>query len=411
MNLKHIPLVIAASLALNLNAALPSAEQLLPQDTMLVFTVPNWSKAKTAYTESPGGQLWRDPELKAFRDKFTDKLRTDVLTPLEQQLGVKLADYLELLQGQVTLAITQHGWDGGSTPLPGWLLLIDAQGKSDQLKKNLDDLKRKWVEAGKQIKHDKIRDLEFTTLIFTADDLKKTFQNAFPRAKTKDTAAEGQKSASKVELIVGQSDSLLLLGSNAKDLEKVLVRQAGGQAPALAEQAEFQASQAVFRDATGYFWLNLGSIVTVLNKKIAEASSSTKPNNPMMPKPDKLFSALGLNGLKGFAASMNDWPEGAGFNLFLGVPEENRKGLFKLLAMEAKNASPPPFVPAEAVKFNRWRLDGQKAWATIEATIAEISPELSGFLQMGLAAAGKDKDPNFDLKKSLIGNLGDDRFA
>ena len=33
---------------------------------------------------------------------------------------------------------------------------------------------------------------------------------------------------------------------------------------------------------------------------------------------------------------------------------------------------------------------------------------MAGLLQMMLSSAGKDKDPNFDLKKNLIGNLGDD---
>jgi len=40
--------------------------------------------------------------------------------------------------------------------------------------------------------------------------------------------------------------------------------------------------------------------------------------------------------------------------------------------------------------------------------IGKIQPSMMGMIQLMLSAAGKDKDPNFDLKKNLIGNLGDD---
>jgi hypothetical protein len=53
-------------------------------------------------------------------------------------------------------------------------------------------------------------------------------------------------------------------------------------------------------------------------------------------------------------------------------------------------------------------LDLAKAWATAESMLSKIEPSLAGLVQMMLSSAGKDQDPNFDLKKNLIGNLGDD---
>src|SRR5690606_5523931 len=47
-------------------------------------------------------------------------------------------------------------------------------------------------------------------------------------------------------------------------------------------------------------------------------------------------------------------------------------------------------------------------WATLEETLTKIDPSMAGLLQLMLSSAGKDKDPDFDLKKNLIGNLGDD---
>ena len=119
------------------------------------------------------------------------------------------------------------------------------------------------------------------------------------------------------------------------------------------------------------------------------------------------MEVLGLSGIKTLAFNLNQSSDGLFVNMFLGAPEP-RRGLVKILASDAKEASPPPFVSAEVTKFNRWRLDGQKAWATLETVVKEISPQLSSVVQMTLDAAGKDKDPNFDLKKNLIGNLGND---
>ena len=43
-----------------------------------------------------------------------------------------------------------------------------------------------------------------------------------------------------------------------------------------------------------------------------------------------------------------------------------------LLAAETKDSNPPAFVPADAVKFWRWRLDGPKAMAALDRKAGEI---------------------------------------
>jgi hypothetical protein len=405
MKLRFYVWLLLASLSINLNAV-PPPEQLLPADTLLVVTVPDWDKAKSAAVESPAAQLWRDPEMKAFKEKFEGQFQTKAIEPLERSLGIKFSDYTELLHGQLTFAFRLDTSDNDAPPVPNWSLVVDTKDKADQLKKNLADLKKKWVDAGKQIKSDKIRDIEFNSFFVSGDDVTKAMRSAFAPADEKDKLPADSSATNKVALMIGQSDSLLLIGNNAKDLEKILVRQSGGQVPALADQSEFQANRGVIRDALAYGWLNFKPVNALLNKLISQAAASA--GNPMMPKGDKIFAAMGFDGLKSIAASLNSAPDGMVVQLFLTLPESSRKGLFKMFAMEPKSTAPPPFVPADAVKFYRWRLDSQKAWATVESMVAEISPDFSSMLQMVLSTAGKEKDPNFDVKRSLLGNLGDD---
>ena len=101
-------------------------------------------------------------------------------------------------------------------------------------------------------------------------------------------------------------------------------------------------------------------------------------------------------------------------NLFLGAPESSRSGIFKIIAGEPKETSVPTFVPADAVKFRRWRLDGQKVWAAFEKVLNELSPQGGNTINLLLDMANsnaKEKDPGFDVRKNLIGNLGDDMIT
>ena len=410
MNVKSHALLLAIfGLNASAFAGTPPPDKLLAADTLAVLTVPDYAHNKAVVSQWPIGQFWSDPAMKPFTEKFGGKVKTDLIAPLEREFGLKFSDYADLAQGQLTLAITQNGWDGKSSQLPGFLFLLDAKGKSDALKTNLTNLKKKWVDSGKSIKTDKIRDVEFTTLMFSPEDLSKTLEKAFPDSNAGNETLEAPKAkkpGKKVEWQIGQSDSLLIMGNSTGDIEKVLIRQSGGTVPSLSEQAAFASSySARFRDALAYGWINFKGIVDTLLKS---APSENAAPNPMVPRPDKILSALGLNGLDSISFNIKDSSDGSLFDLQLSVPESARRGLFKILAADPKSSEPPPFVPADAVKFTRWRIDLQKAWASVENMIEEVSPQGAVGIKAMIDLAGKDKDPNFDLRKNLIANLGDD---
>jgi hypothetical protein len=377
-----------------------------------MFTIPDYAKASAAWKQWPASQLWADPAMKPFRDKFLKKLETDLITPMEKELGIKFADYAGFAQGQLTVALMPNGWNTDSPQPPGLLLLLDARDKTSALKTNLAALKTKWVDGGKQIRTEKIRDIEFTTFILKADDLKKSLNKAFPNPNDNHEPLEPpkpDKPARSLEWIIGQSGSLLVAGTSAKDIEKILISQTGGGVATLSEQAGFAASHSsLFRDSQVYGWANTRSVMDVAMKAAGKQGGNEPNRSPMMPKADKLLTALGLTGLQALAFAVRDSPDGVMANFSLNVPEAQRRGVFRILAFEAKDASPPPFVPADVVKFSRVRLDLQKSWKTLEDAVTEAIPQAAGFIKLIVDNAGKDKDPDFDLRKNLIANLGDD---
>ena len=122
------------SFATPLRAAIPPAENLLPSDTLFVVTVPDCAAMRSAMHDSPQWMLWGDPAMKPFHDKFMARLNEAFVGPLEKDLGMKVADFADLPQGQFTFAVTQNGWSGTGDPTPGMVLLLDAKDKSDTLK-------------------------------------------------------------------------------------------------------------------------------------------------------------------------------------------------------------------------------------------------------------------------------------
>ena len=412
---KHlIPTLVLLAMSFAARAEILPAEKILPKDTLLMFTVPDAGRLRASFANSSQGQLWDDPAIKAFKDKFTRKFSEEIVAPLEKELGVKFADYEGLAQGQVTIAAVQNGWQGNTNAEPAVVFLLDARDRGEQLKKSLGDLKKKWTDAGKKFKAEKIRDIEFTTLIVANDDLAKSLEKSFPsfggakpgNADEKQAGDQAAKAAPKTEVTVGQVESLLIVGTSPKVIEKLLTRMSGGLVPTLLEDPVYEANHnALFRDAQAFAWANAKAFIEVANKQF-KAEPAKDPS--LMPSPEKLMSGLGINGLKSLAFSYRDSAEGSLIQFLVGVPEAGRLGLFKILAAEAKPSGPPEFVPADTVKFTRWRLDVQKAWNSLEAMLTGISPSAGGAFKLIFDSAGKDKDPNYDLRREFIGNLGDD---
>jgi hypothetical protein len=130
--------------------------------------------------------------------------------------------------------------------------------------------------------------------------------------------------------------------------------------------------------------------------------------------PTKILAATGFNNLKTLAFSVQVANGGSSVQFFASMPSSSRQGIFTVFPGEAKDASPPPFVPADAVKFQRWRVDGKKAWDTLQKILSDISPQAKNAVNFAIDtanSAAKEKDPDFDMNKNFFGNLGDDMIS
>ena len=412
--LRSLFIVALLTITFSTRAAIPPAENLLPSDTLFLLTAPDCTAFRAALHQSPQWLLWSDPAMKPFHDSFIAKWRESFVAPLERDLGVKLADFVDLPQGQFTFAVTQNGWTGGDDDkTPGILLLLDARDKSNLLKTNLAALQQKWTDAGKPVRTETIRGIKFSIVTLASNDMPASLAAIIPHRQPVQELGKETKPVKPGEIVFGQFESLLIVGNSIEAVAPVAAHLTGGAMPDLDDNAIFAADKlSQFRDSPLYYgWFNAKTFFTVLSR-IPPAEPNPEAPSPMPQIPwDKVLAASGAMGLKSASFALRESHDGSQVDFFLAAPESSRAGIFKILAAAPKSASPPTFVPAEAVKFWRWRVYSQKSWAELQTMLADISPGTLTGLNSLIAIynmTAQQKDPDFDIRKNLIGNLGDD---
>jgi hypothetical protein len=413
----RVLVLFLCSLGLACRAAVPPAERLLPDDTYALATAPDFANVRELYHKSPQYRCLSDPAMKAFTERFFAQWNRQWVEPIERELDLKIDDYTDLLQGQVTFAVTRNGWSGQGPLSSGLVFVADTKGRGGQLKKNLAGLRKKWLAAGKPVRTEQIGGFEFSVLLLSSSTLPPTLQKVLPLAMgAGESGAETNRlqTPQQTALVIGQAQSLLIAGNSVKLVENVVAKlSGGGYVPSLGETPAYQRDHlALFRDAPLYAWLDARVFAAILGREgPSREETSGTPGSVKAPTALQWMRATGLEGLTTIAATCHSSGDGTLLQLHLGLADTNRQSVFKLLAGEAKETAPPPFVPANAVKFRRWRLDGQKAWAVLEQAIRDLSPESANALNLVLNTAGekaKLEYPGYDLRQTIITNLGDD---
>ena len=374
--MKKIIVSVLASLTLVSTAkaakAAPALEALLPAEAVLVIAAPNYASAKKHFKGSASGQFWDSAEFRPFRKKLADVFEANVLAKIEEALAVDLETFEEMASGPVALAIVA-GQDGVTNP--SLLLLLDAGRKSFTLRRTLARMEREWKKAKRNVSQTEIGGIDFTTV-------------SDPKGNER--------------VHVGRVGTQLIVGTVAGQIEGVLARLGGGGGGTLAGNPAFAADHgALLKGADFYLWANLGQVIPQLLDNAPDGAELGIDFGEVIGK-------LGLDGLGTVAITYSERPDGTHSDLFVGLPEAKRTGLFGLLETKRADASPPSFVPANVGAFTRWRVDMGAAWKKLEALLLELSPDVANMVEFTVGLLGKDKDPNFDFKKSFLNNFGDD---
>jgi hypothetical protein len=387
-------LALAATLAGLAAAATPPAARLLPTNTLALVTAPDLAAAGAAWRAQPWGRLWADPALAAFRGHAQTRFRTNVVEPLTRALGLDLAALAAAATGQFTFAAVA----GAEGPQP--LLIAETGTNAARVEALLADARGRWAAAGRAVTTNEIEGGPALTVAVPQAELAAVWRAL---AGTSAPAEEGKEDGELLLTLAGRG-GVLVAGGATNAVAGVLARLGAG-GPALADLAAHQAdAAAVLGDAPWQGWVNAPLALDTLLPAAPEAGQRRRAT----PSPARVVAALGLRDVRSLAFALRGDAAGAGAHLFIHLPPDARRGLFRLLAIEAKDAAPPPFVPADAVEFSRSRFNGARAWEALEQTLAEVSPEMAGVFQLFFSALVDDAEPDFDFRRSFVGNLGDD---
>jgi len=347
-------------------------EELLPAETVLVMAVPDYASAKKHFKAGAWGRFWDSTEFKPFRKKLADGFEANILAKIEEALAIDLESFEEMASGPVALAVVA-GQDGVTNP--SIILLLDAGRKSFTLRRTLSQMERGWKKEGLEVSDLEISGIDFVTVSDSDSDEK---------------------------VYVGRVGTQLIIGSEEGQIQSVLARLDGKGGGALDGNPAFAADHAtLLKGADFYLWANLGQVIPQMLDNLPDGAELGIDFG-------EVLGSLGIGGLGTSAITYSERPDGAHSNFYIGLPEAKRTGLFSLLETRSADASPPPFVPAGVGAFTRWRVDMGAAWNNLEKLLMELSPDVANMVEFTVGLLGKDRDSNFDFKKSFLKNFGDD---
>lgn len=376
-----VPLAAAVS-------ALPPAEGWLPTNTIGYVTVPNFPASQAELMGSPLGRLWSDSSMAAFRGQATECILSNGIGPWQHQLSIDFNRWLPLLRGQVTVA----WFPLENSNSPAWGALIDTSGQEAAMGREMEGLRTRWTSAGFSLRTTVFSGIEFLTV------------SGWAREATASSNLTPDKSVSADSLWFGWRHNVLLI-ADARSVANALA--AGVSATgitAATNRPRFPAAAA--QALPGIFgWVDFTAIRPQLDQKFAVLFGLLAS---LGGQPAQVGSALGLDTLRQAAFSAAASEDAIRSRVFLDVPSAHRSGIFKLLAFEPREASPPSSVPAEALRFQRGRVNGARMWKTLEESFNRISPELSGLLRLTLETAGQSVDERFSVTRNVAEALGDD---
>lgn len=378
-------LVLSANIV---RADLPSPERLVGRDTTVIFTVPDWSAAVSAFKSTSSGKLFEDPAMKPLIKQIAADFREAISEEMTEKDQKYFDEFVGLLDGQITIVLDDLSDIAKNPEFPPVSMIFDVKDKtrelSDFMERSIKD------EDEMQVLRDRVAGGEIFTMI-----------------------SKGKKKAKAGDMFVGISGSMLAIAFEKEKVADLIRRKNGDLQNSLADNPTFRADHArFFRNAKGYLWANVEELMKLARENSKQPEQSGGNPFAMAMDPMKMFDAFGLMGWKSLAMATEFDSQGADLNAFLNIPETGRKGLFKLLETSGQSAAPPAFVEGDVAKFSRWRKSGREMLSIVERTMAEaLPPIMAGGVSMMIDQAGKMKDPNFNFREQFIGNLGDDIIA
>jgi hypothetical protein len=312
-------------------------EQILPDRTLVLVSIPDVRELKSRFAETVWSDFLNDSEIKPLRDKLV-KLFEKSTKDLERELGIGLPKLLEIPQGEVSFAVSRL-----ARGKLGLLLSIEYGDDSTTLDRLLGEMEKKFEDN--RFTSDK-QEIEGVTV----------FQHTPPNQEPRSTES----------VCWFQKDGFFILSNQTAMLEAVLVRWDGTNNAVLAEVESFRYTRDRCRPPAGlpiaYWYLDPIGLV----RSAMEAGGSTTQQAVVM----TALPQLGLDRLKAIGGSIDlaseKYEEVTRMFVYAEGPH---RGILKMMQAETRPIEPPGWVSASAESYLTMHWDIQGAWSEVREMV------------------------------------------
>lgn len=398
-----IPLLVCLALTFPVQAQSPSSPtpslaRVLPADCSFAILTPDVDGILTRWEQSGFSRMWKDP---GMQDLWAP-IKEDVdLRELEDHLmetfGLSLAELRRVFSGPMAVGMTldipklnsTDGEEGVDV-----VLLADVTGH--------EEAALSAFEKSLQQRDENRSDAD--------DENGVTYRQV--REEFKGETLHLRESVTEEAVELDTAWSLVqgcLLISTSQDLAKqAMARLKTPDMPdSLAQLPAFAKCDRVMGLSDVMVFINVASFLPTL-QGLSEQAAEEGAGSEIGLNMATLLPTLGLDAWEAMALTCTIEPEATHIKGVLSFSE--KRGLLNLLAYGSKPYPRPDFIPGHAISVSASTFSLSRMWKEAETILSSLSPALLAMArakyQEFLQTAGVDT--SIDLKKNLLGNLGDE---
>ena len=343
----------------------PSATKLLPKETLVLLSVPDAVEMSDRFMNTSLGRMSQDPQLKPLASQIYGAL-TEVVSQLEESVGLSLPQLLALPQGELSVALVSP--EVGD---PALVVLLDVGDQLSNARKLLDRGIAEMDRSGAARSQATVSGTKITV-----------YDGVGPQRRT---------------VAFFEKDSTIVLGSDLGVVKGVLDVWNGGKADVLADNPNYAAimrrCQGAKDERPHFLWYV--DPVGIL-KNIAKENAGVRIAVAALP-------ALGLDGLSGVGGTLildtEQFDSVMHAHILLESP---RSGVVKMIALRTGKVTPENWVPAGVASYTTLHWDVQETYSALSTLYDSFNGEgaLAAALQMRVLGP-----TGIDLEKDILPSL------
>ena len=351
-------------------ATLPKTARLIPDETILLVEIDDFTELRTQFKKTNLYKLITDPAMLPFVEDVKAKWQERKKDEADDKIPGILRDVDVWPRGRIAIAVVldEQTKDANDPPI----LFITQWGEGiEKVKEAVDKSVEKAIEDGAR------------------------------------REAEDYRGARIISMIDKSSDALsycflddCLIGSVNLDVLKFVIAQIkGAGSPTLSDDDDYNTTLRALGSAgagQAGFYVNIKQIVKMALAEDTDGEAGTIINN------------LGLSNVTSFAGTVDlvGGPGGSPLGKALLKIDGEKRGICKMLEIESTGLRIPHFVPASSSSVFVINLNVKKAFAELCDIFGHFSPQMAAMLYMPLVPSSSQGEPPLILKTGLIDHLG-----